>query len=280
MAMARFMRRQIEGLEDAVVLSTIPIVADLPEEVRARRWVYYCVDDFSVWPGLDSQPMADMERKFVRIADRIVAAGSNLAARMNALQRDATVISHGIDLEFWRNPPMMSRLLENLEAPVFLFWGLIDRRLDLRFLRTLDRRLASGTIALVGPEQDADPALGSLLRVKRLGAVPHSALPSLARQAAVLIMPYADLPVTRAMQPLKLKEYLASGRPVVSSRLPALAGWEGCLDVGETAERFADLVLAQSHGHLQPMQAVARQRLESETWRAKSRDLSSILFAE
>ncbi len=50
-------------------------------------------------------------------------------------------------------------------------------------------------------------------------------LPALAQQASVLIMPYADLPVTRVMQPLKLKEYLATGRPVVAA--PLRRCWNG-----------------------------------------------------
>ena len=51
-------------------------------------------------------------------------------------------------------------------------------------------------------------------------------------------MPYADLPVTRAMQPLKLKEYLATGRPVVVRDLPATRAWADCLDLADTPEAF------------------------------------------
>jgi len=52
--------------------------------------------------------------------------------------------------------------------------------------------------------------------------------------ADVIIMPYADRPVTRAMQPLKLKEYLATGKPVVVRNLPATRGWTDCLDLADT----------------------------------------------
>jgi len=275
---ARALKRRIQDMREVVVLSAVPIVADLPEHLNVARWVYYCVDDFSQWPGLDSKPLAEMEQKFIREADRIVAAGDNLAARMRKLGREAHVVSHGIDPDHWCTSARSSGRLEGIERPIVLFWGLIDRRLDIDYLRALDRHMTSGTIVLVGPEQDADPGLKDLSRVKRIGAVPYESLPALATQAAVLVMPYADLPVTRVMQPLKLKEYLATGRAVVSSRLPALAGWESCLDVVDSAEQFANCVLARVGAGPTLAQMTARRRLRDETWKAKTQDLANVLF--
>lgn len=268
--LGRAMKRHLPNLEEAVVLSTIPIVADLPARVRAWRWVYYCVDDFSTWPGLDSQPLAAMEGALVERVDRLVAAGDNLAGRLLAMGRSAEVISHGLDLEHWRAPVTVSPHLSGLSGPVVLFWGLIDRRLDPDFLRVLDRRMQKGTIVLAGPEQDPDPTLDSLSRVRRIGPVPYAELPALAAGATVLVMPYADLPVTRAMQPLKLKEYLACDLPVVCSALPAVTAWEDCLDVARTADQFAEWVLMRLSSGPDPQQRIARQRLVGETWMAKS----------
>lgn len=278
--LGRFMRAAFGNLANAVVVSTVPIVADLPAKVSARRWVYYCVDDFSSWPGLDSAPLRAMERKFAARADRVIAAGENLAERMKLYGRHAEIISHGIDLEHWRGAGEPSGLLEGLPRPIFLFWGLIDRRLDLPTLRALDARLSGGTIALVGPEQDADPALAGLTRVRRLGPAPYGVLPSLASEAAALLIPYSDLPVARAMQPLKLKEYLASGRPVVSTRLPALAGWEDCLDIGNDPETFANLALQRAASELPAAQRAARERLKGETWKVKSVRFAEVLFGD
>jgi hypothetical protein len=93
-------------------------------------------------------------------------------------------------------------------------------------------------------------------------------------------MPYADLPVTRAMQPLKLKEYLATGRPVVSSNLPGLSGWHDALDVARDAAHFAELVSMRVGNPTPATQLRSRERLEAETWRAKSQVLAHVLFDE
>jgi hypothetical protein len=84
-------------------------------------------------------------------------------------------------------------------------------------------------------------------------------------------MPYADLPVTRAMQPLKLKEYLATGRPAVVRDLPANRPWADCLDVAASPEAFSEAVRRRLETGLPPEQAAARARLAGESWAEKAR---------
>jgi glycosyltransferase involved in cell wall biosynthesis len=86
-------------------------------------------------------------------------------------------------------------------------------------------------------------------------------------------MPYADLPVTRAMQPLKLKEYLATGRPVVVRDLPSTAEWTDCADVVSTPEAFSEMVRLRLQTHLPESQRMARDRLVSESWAGKAAQL-------
>src|SRR5207244_1589608 len=100
--------------------------------------------------------------------------------------------------------------------------------------------------------------------------LPFADLPALASRTSVLIAPYADLPVTRAMQPLKLKEYIATGKPVVVRKLPATAEWADCVDVVETPEAFAQAVLLRLREGTSEAQRQARARLEGEGWAAKA----------
>ena len=219
-----------------------------------------------------------MEKELVTRADRIVAAGDNLAARIRGMGRDAEIVSHGIDLDHWSRTDGSASLLADLPRPLVLFWGLVDRRLDVNAIERLSRRLTAGTIVFVGPQQDPDPRLAALPRVKLAGPAEFADLPALAREAAVLVMPYADLPVTRAMQPLKMREYLATGRPVVVTRLPAVSGWEDCMDVADNADDFASRVLERLGSALPDSQRQARVRLNDESWRGKAARLERILF--
>jgi glycosyltransferase involved in cell wall biosynthesis len=264
-----------------VVVTTLPITADLVGEFPAARWVYYCVDDFGVWPGLDGRTMRTMEAELSAKVDAAVAVSETLVDNLAKLGRPAHLLTHGVDLDHFRRPapelPNSLRGIDALPQPLVVFWGVIDRRMDVEFVRALAGSLEAGTVLLVGPRDDPDPALFALPRVAARPPVPYADLPALAAIAAVLVMPYADLPVTRAMQPLKLKEYLATGRPVVVRELPATRPWADCLDAAATPAGFAAAVRDRLAAGVPAAQATARVRLEAEGWAAKAAQFAAWL---
>ena len=273
--LARGLIRRI-GSRKPVVLTTIPVVADLVGVILAKRWIYYCVDDFAVWPGLDGATLQAMEAELVRKVDVLVAVSEPLQQKLKSHGRSSTLLTHGVDLDFWRNGENNPEGFDGVERPIVLFWGLVDRRLNLEWIAALAEKMASGTIAFVGPRQDVDPRLETIPRVKFFDAVPSQELSSLANAASVLVMPYADLPVTRAMQPLKFKEYLATGKPVVASRLPSTVAWSDAADVVDSAEEFAAAVVKRTKIEADSAQLEARRRLDGESWVAKAQELERL----
>jgi glycosyltransferase involved in cell wall biosynthesis len=263
--------------EPPVAVTTIPIVADVLDQLPVRRWVYYCVDDFAQWPGLDKQTLQEMETRLIERADVLIAVSETLREKLARRGRSAHLLTHGVDLDTWIAPTHDSprQVLHDLERPLIVFWGVVDRRMDTQFIERLSADLQQGTIALIGPAADHDPALDQLPRVRRLDAVPPERLPGIASEAAVLIMPYAELPVTQAMQPLKLKEYLATGKPAVVRNLPAMRDWADCLDAVDSATSFSEVVRQRLQTGLPEDQRLARKRLAKESWSEKAR-----LFAE
>jgi glycosyltransferase involved in cell wall biosynthesis len=269
----------------AVAVTTIPLVSELMGVLPVRRWVYYCVDDFGQWPGLDQTTLQDMERRLVERADAIIAVSENLQERLAKMGRGSHLLTHGVDLDFWRAAQTTAEQttelvqLEGCERPLVVFWGVLDRRMDTEFVARLAAKMTRGTIVFAGPSDGFDPALERLPRVRRLGPLPFGQLPHLAREASVLVMPYADLPVTRAIQPLKLKEYLATGKPVVVRDLPATHSWGDCLDLAATPEDFARQVLARLETGLPAEQHAARARLTLESWQSKALDFERWCFS-
>jgi glycosyltransferase involved in cell wall biosynthesis len=268
-----------------IAVTTLPIVADLVGRLQVDRWIYYCVDDFSVWPGLDHGPLRLMERQLISQMDDIIVVSEPLKQRIEGMGRSCALLTHGVELTHWsgRAEPAvepLARLLNELEKPWFVFWGVVDRRLNTEFIVRLSNEMDHGTILLAGPEQNPDPALLELPRVARLGSLPYEVLPQLAAEAAVLVMPYADLEVTRAMQPLKMKEYLATGKPVVVSDLPACSDWSDCLDVVRTSGEFSATVRRRASAPLTPEQQTARMRLCQETWDSKAEEFGKILLGD
>ena len=265
-----------------IVITTLPIMADLVGEIQAKRWVYYCVDDFSVWPGYDGKTMAAMERELVAKVDVTVAVSEHLADGLRKLGASPYLLTHGVDIDAWHRPSQpcnMPAEFSGLEGPFVVFWGVIDRRMDCEWLYALSRAMTQGSIVLIGPQEHPDPALSAIPRLFIRNAVSFERLPDIAASASVLVMPYIDAPVTQAMQPLKLKEYLACERPVVVRALPATRPWADACDVCETTDDFVHAVLARltdrQASSIPANQASARTRLATESWRYKSRQIES-----
>jgi glycosyltransferase involved in cell wall biosynthesis len=270
----RQLRRAIGKLPELpIAIATMPTAADLIGRLPVRKWVYYCVDDFSAWPGIDQAAARRLEDRCIDRADVLIAVGETLMDRIERRGRKAHLLTHGVDLEFWAN----RQRTRSTPPRTVLFWGLIDRRMDVDFLRALSKSLPDGRILLVGPEDNPDPAIQSLANVECRPGVPLAELPALAAKADVLVMPYIDAPVTRAMQPLKLKEYLATGKPVVVRDLPANREWADALDLAATPAEFARAVLVRLSSGLPDEQRQARRRLANESWSAKAQRFSQMI---
>ncbi len=242
--------------------------------------MYYCVDDFGKWPGLDQATMAAMEVQLIGRADRCVAASRVLQDRLTQFRPDVDLLTHGVDLEHWRQtaqPTDEIRLPKNgLQAT---FWGLIDRRLDTTWVRALAEHI-HGRVRLVGPRDNPEKNLAAVSNLSLDPAVDYDELPVVAAASDVLIMPYVNAPVTRAMQPLKLLEYLATGKPVVVRDLPSTRPWADCLDVASSANEFVDLVAERGATGLPESQRKSRERLSSEDWSFKARQFERFVVGK
>lgn len=222
--------------------------------------------------------MLQMERRLIEKVDAVVAVNETLRSKILEIRDDCALLTHGVDLKHWKTETPICWEEHGVEAPVYLFWGVIDRRMDRGFLAALNHKMQRGTIVLVGPQQNADPEIASMRRVRQWGAVSFDDLPALAAGADVLMMPYIDAPVTRAMQPLKMKEYLATGKPIVARRLPSLQQWDDCADLVEDESEFTERVISRGKEGIDQQQAARRQRLSSESWDSKAATFRSMLL--
>ena len=155
--------------EPPIAVTNIPIVADLVGRLPVKRWVYYCVDDFAEWPGLDGTTLRVMEDRLIQSADTLIAVSSTLQEKLGRQRQPIHLLTHGVDLDHWDMGGSIVHhsspgLIDRLEHPLIVFWGVVDRRMDVAFIEKLSADMTSGTIVLVGPESDADPRLARLAR--------------------------------------------------------------------------------------------------------------------
>jgi glycosyltransferase involved in cell wall biosynthesis len=220
-AVRRALAREFPGKE-SILVSTLPIVPGLFREDRFRRKIYYCVDDFTQWHGIDGKAMQRLERKTLEACHLLIATSRPILEARAPLARASALLTHGVDVAHFRDcAPDPRSPLAGARRPVVGMFGVFDRRVDAEILRAAARSMPEATFAVIGPVVDrAHGEFQDLPNLNFLGPLPYAELPGHVAHFDLCILPYVLDETTRGINPLKLKEYLATGKPVVSTRLP------------------------------------------------------------
>ena len=201
-----------------------PVFGSCGEQVRA----YWAQDDFvggAALLGLNAALLDKRERRVAAGADLLVAANPVVADTWRSRGLDPVLVPFGADVDAYLEIEQAPRPADvSLPGPVAGFVGHINDRIDLRLLADIADRDRS--LLLVGPkdpafEPDRFDALRRRANVRWVGPKPFGALPGYLRLIDVGVVPYRDSPFNRGSFPLKTLEYLAAGRAVVSTDLPA-----------------------------------------------------------
>jgi teichuronic acid biosynthesis glycosyltransferase TuaH len=216
----------------------------------ARTRVYWAQDDFvsgAQLMGLNPGVLDARERRVAAAANLIIAANPVVADTWRDRGQDPVLIPFGVDATAYASVDEAAPPTDvDLPGPVAGFVGHINDRIDMRLLEAVADRGRS--ILLVGPASflAPSPAFDALVtrpNVRWVGKQPFSALPGYLRLMDVGLVPYGDSPFNRGSFPLKTLEYLAAGRPVVATDLPATRWLATDLVTIESQPRlFADQV--------------------------------------
>lgn len=221
-----------------------PELIDQLDRLGVRGIVYDCMDDYSAYPHYrpaEVVRLAHYERRLVARADLIVTLTETVAARFPEAAARVRVLPLGVDLEhfgppFGPLPPDLARL----PSPRLGMVGGLDGRTDPRLLRRLALAEPDWSVVLIGPPAEGfeSAALADLPNVYLLGARPYAEVPRYLAGLDVCLIPYRRSPWADAVFPTKLHEYLAVGRPVVATDLPALADYAAVVALASGPDEF------------------------------------------
>jgi teichuronic acid biosynthesis glycosyltransferase TuaH len=189
--------------------------------------VYDVTDDWLLAPQStrEANRLRSLDELAVANAREVVVCSQALAASRGAM-RAVTLIANGVDHDHFRRP--QPRPADLPAAPVAVYAGTLhDARLDIELVTRLARSIPALSVALVGPDAlalSARRALDDVPNIRRIGARPYANVPAYLQHAQILIMPHRVSPFTQSLDPIKLYEYAAVGRPVVAT---PVAGYSG-----------------------------------------------------
>lgn len=260
------------ALTQPIVVSTVPNAGDYVDGLSASRIVYYCPDDFTQWPGLDHTVVRDMEDTLIAKSDVLVATSRKLLQRFESSGAPAHLLTHGVDLElFAAGSAAAHPCVADLPRPRIGYFGLFDARSDQELIARLAAAMPAVSFVVTGPVVVDAAALRAAANVFFTGSVGYADLPALAAGLDVLFLPYVVNDFTESISPLKLKEYLATGKPVVSSPLPEANALQPFVRIASSAEQWHDALQTALRESSSDRREAVRRALQGESWAAKAR---------
>ncbi|MBX3158877.1 MAG: glycosyltransferase [Deltaproteobacteria bacterium] len=246
--------------------NTAPYVGTLGEALA----VYYCVDEWATFPGLDAAAIRCAERELLRRVDVTFATSMALVEAKRPLCRDVHLARHGVD-----HASFARALDDDLEIPTDLaalrpprigFFGTLRDFIDVDAIAAVARARPDWAIALIGQVFTDLAPLRALPNVHLLGRKPHADLPAYCKGFDAALIPYRTDDASRFINPLKLREYLSAGLPVVSTAIREVEPYAHLCHIARTHAELPEVIeraLAHDTPYARRRRSVA---MRSETW--------------
>lgn len=277
----RAIRRAMDemGIEMPALVTTVPNACDIAGRLGAASVIYYCVDDFSQWPGLSSTAVREMENRLIDRCDLIIASSPVLHERLRT-RKPAVLLPHGVDVDMFASTPNCEHVrLSGLPRPRAGFYGLLDSRLDVRLITSLADSMPDWSFVFAGPQEVPLKDMASRRNVHLVGPLNYRDLPSFTAGLDALLLPYRMDDFTQTLAPLKLREYVLSGLPVISSPLRGVDQFSGLVELARDPAEWEGMLRCAAGADVGERRERARSLLHDDDWSQKARILLDLAEA-
>jgi glycosyltransferase involved in cell wall biosynthesis len=270
------------GFRDPITYTFVPWSADIAGNLGEKMVIYHITDEFIEFSGTDKAAILEMEQRLIDKSDAVIVSAERLGQKAKSRGTESFLITHGVEVEHFRKAcdPLtpIPADIASLPGPIIGFVGLIEDWVDLRLIRFLAVSKPLWSFVLIGKLVTSDSAVRDLPNVHLLGRREYQDLPGYCKAFDVALLPFVINELTLASNPLKLREYLAAGLPVVSSAIPEAERLEGLLSIARSDSQFLrqieDLL---ARGASPAVRLRISASMDNETWDRKVADISDII---
>lgn len=257
--------------------SFLPASAPVSGTLGEEFVIYHCVDEFSAFSDTNGRHIAELEERLLRRADLCITSAERLQESKSRVNPHTVLVRHGVDFNHFVKAcdpaTWIPDDIANLPRPIFGFFGLVADWVDLDAIIATAKAYPQGSVVVLGkvaPDVDPSP-LRAVPNIHLLGRKRYEELPGYCRAFDVALMPFKVNELTLNANPLKVREYLAAGLPVVSTDIPEVRK-VGLCKVATSTEDFVKKVgecLSEGPG---PTRERA-ERIVHESWEAKVEEI-------
>ena len=230
------------GLTRSISWFVVPHPGFMAKQLGEDLCVYYCIDDYAAHPGVDAARIGAQDEHLTRVADLVFVAPPALLASKQALNPETVFSPHGVDVALFNQAALAQTEIapgaRDLTHPVVGYFGSLHEWIDMQLLEWLAHSRPQWTFLLIGHAAVDIHALRALPNVRLVGPQPYANLPNWAKAFDVAIIPYRLNRQVANANPLKLREYLATGKPVVSVRNPEIEKFSAWVRITDDRDGF------------------------------------------
>jgi hypothetical protein len=234
--------RQQLHMRDFQLWSFIPTAVEYFGRLGESFRVYYCTDEWSHFSYVDGARVSQMEEELCRRVDIVFTTSRTLLERKKVFNPETHLASHGVDFAHFAqaldDKTAVAPELVGLKPPLLGFFGLVQDWIDLELIGWLAQQRPDWTIVMIGKVIVDNSRWAKQRNIIWLGRKPYEELPRYCKGFSVGLIPFAINELTRNVNPIKLREYLSAGLPVVSTPLPECAQYPEWCNVAATREQF------------------------------------------
>jgi glycosyltransferase involved in cell wall biosynthesis len=273
-SISRQIKAELEqrGLKNPIIWTSLPSAIDVIDAFPNMPIIYYCGDDFSALEGVDHAPIKIMEDNLSTKANVILAASEVLAKRFSGAK--TILMPHGVDLDLFQMPQLKPEDLPN-KGKIAGFYGSISNWIDVDALARSAKLMPEWTFVLIGAIRTDISCLKPLSNVIFLGEKPHHELSAYVQHWNVSLLPFKNTPQIQACNPLKLREYLSVGTPIVSTYFNALEPYKDLIEIAAFNNNYRSAIAIAARDV--ERNESRRALVANESWDQRAADIEVIL---
>ena len=272
-----YYRREL-GMKEFQLWTFVPTMVELAGTMGEKTLIYYCVDEWSKFSFMDSEAMRDMEIRLLRKSDIVFVTADHLYRDKVQFNKNTFLIEHGVDHEHFSkaiNESLDTPIdIQKVKKPILGFFGLIHEWINLDLIEHVAKVKPEWSIVLIGKSSVDLSRLQKYANIHFIGQKPYESLPAYCRIFDVGLIPFVINELTLNVNPIKLREYLSAGLPVVSTALPEVEKYSDIVAIAHTEDEFVELVeqilISDTTGAIK----MRSSRMAGETWQNKIEYLS------
>ncbi len=269
------------GFEQAILWFFLPHVGHVVGKLNEKMSIYYCVDEFVEMPGVETSALAKIEDHLLQKADLVFVTSKSMSEKKMRLNANTHYSPHAVSFNHFAKAQALGTAvpadISTFHGPMVGYIGMIDIWFDQELFRRVAERLNRYHFIVVGRVCVDISSLQRLSNVHFLGPRKFDDLPAYLQRFDVCIIPFKVNELTRHLNPIKLKEYLASGKPVVTTPLPDMEEVMDLIEIASDEQDFANKIEKALSENSSDHTKRRIERMRGDTWEARVEAISHVI---